>query len=153
MHLLKQTASEARWWNSIFPRSWLPAVAVMQNPSTIHGSKKNVGPGISSQLADIDVIVLSALVPGEVAPILITDKMVAGMKPGSVIIDVSIDQGGNCEVTEPGEFIQKHGVHVCGIQNIPGRMAGSCKSWLYANNLYYYVENLFKKGKDSLDLI
>jgi NAD(P) transhydrogenase subunit alpha len=105
---------------------------------------------ISSHLADIDVIILSALVPGEVAPILITGEMVAAMKPGSVIIDVSIDQGGNCQVTEPGKFLQIHGVHVCGIQNIPGRMAVHA-SWLYANNLYYYVENLFKKGKDSLD--
>jgi H+-translocating NAD(P) transhydrogenase subunit alpha len=105
---------------------------------------------ISCSLADIDVIILSALVPGEVAPVLITDKMVASMKPGSVIIDVSIDQGGNCEVTAPGQFIEKHGVHVCGIQNIPGRMAVQA-SWLYANNLYYYVENLFKKGRDSLD--
>lgn len=105
---------------------------------------------ISSHLADIDVIILSALVPGEIAPILITDEMVSNMKPGSVIIDVSIDQGGNCDVTEPGQFIQKHGVHVCGIQNIPGRMPVHA-SWLYANNLYYYVENLFKKGKDTLD--
>ncbi len=105
---------------------------------------------ISSHLADIDVVILSALVPGEVAPILITDAMVAAMKPGSVIIDVSIDQGGNCQVTEPGKFVQIHGVQVCGIQNIPGRMAVHA-SWLYANNLYYYVENLFKKGKDILD--
>lgn len=105
---------------------------------------------ISSHLEDIDVIILSALVPGEVAPILITDKMVANMKSGSVIIDVSIDQGGNCEVTEPGQFSTKHGVHICGIQNIPGRMAIHA-SWLYANNLYYYVENLFKKGIDTLD--
>ena len=96
------------------------------------------------------MVILSALVPGEVAPILITDKMVATMKPGSVIIDVSVDQGGNCEVTEPGQFIEKHGVHICGIQNIPGRMAVHA-SWLYANNLYYYVENLFKKGNGEID--
>ncbi len=106
---------------------------------------------ISSHLGEIDVIILSALVPGEVAPILISGNMVANMKPGSVIIDVSIDQGGNCDVTEPGQVIQKYGVHICGIQNIPGRMAVH-SSWLYANNLYYYVENLFKKGKDMMDL-
>ena len=105
---------------------------------------------ITSQLADIDVIILSALVPGEVAPVLITDEMVAAMKPGSVIIDVSIDQGGNCALTEPGRWAEKHGVQVCGIQNIPGRMAVHA-SWLYANNLYYYVENLFKKGKGEID--
>lgn len=106
---------------------------------------------IANHLADVDVVILSALVPGEVAPILITREMVATMKPGSVIIDVSVDQGGNCEATEPGQFIEKHGVHICGIQNIPGRMAVHA-SWLYANNLYYYVENLFKKGNGEIDL-
>jgi H+-translocating NAD(P) transhydrogenase subunit alpha len=106
---------------------------------------------IADHLAEVDVVILSALVPGEVAPILITREMVATMKPGSVIIDVSVDQGGNCEATEPGQFIEKNGVHICGIQNIPGRMAVHA-SWLYANNLYYYVENLFKKGNGGIDL-
>ena len=105
---------------------------------------------IAGHLQEVDIIILSALVPGEIAPVLITDEMVATMKRGSVIIDVSIDQGGNCEATEPGLFVETHGVHICGIQNIPGRMAIDA-SWLYANNLYYYVENLFKKGKGELD--
>lgn len=105
---------------------------------------------LSDHLQEADIVILSALVPGEVAPILITDGMVAAMKRGSVIIDVSVDQGGNCQVTEPGLFIQKHGVNICGIQNIPGRMAVDA-SWLYASNLYYYVENLFKNGLDRLD--
>ena len=105
----------------------------------------------SPHLEAADVVILSALVPGEVAPILVTEKMVANMKPGSVIMDVSVDQGGNCEVTEPGNFIQRLGVNVCGIQNIPGRMAVHA-SWLYANNMYYYVENLFKNGVGELDL-
>jgi NAD(P) transhydrogenase subunit alpha len=106
---------------------------------------------IAGHLKDVDVVILSALVPGEVAPVLITEEMVRTMKPGSVIIDVSIDQGGNCAITEPGVFTEKHGVHICGIQNIPGRMAVHA-SWLYANNLYYYVENLLKKGLDEIDL-
>lgn len=105
---------------------------------------------IAGHLGDADVVILSALVPGEIAPILITREMVQAMKPGSVIIDVSVDQGGNCDATEPGIFVEKHGVHICGIQNIPGRMAVHA-SWLYANNLYYYVENLFKKGPGMLD--
>lgn len=105
---------------------------------------------IAEHLADVDVVILSALVPGEVAPILVTSEMITKMKAGSVIIDVSVDQGGNCEATEPGSFIEKNGVHICGIQNIPGRMADHA-SWLYANNLYYYVENLFKKGDGELD--
>jgi NAD(P) transhydrogenase subunit alpha len=106
---------------------------------------------ISPHLEGADVVILSALVPGEVAPVLVTEKMVASMKPGSVIMDVSVDQGGNCQVTEPGNFIQRLGVNVCGIQNIPGRMAVHA-SWLYANNMYYYVENLFKNGKGEFDL-
>ena len=100
---------------------------------------------------DADIVILSALVPGEVAPKLITEEMVSKMKQGSVIMDISIDQGGNCAVTEPGRFAQKNGIYVCGIQNIPGRMPVH-SSWLYANNMYYYVENLFKKGLDTFDL-
>ena len=100
---------------------------------------------------DADIVILSALVPGEVAPKLITEEMVSKMKQGSVIMDISIDQGGNCAVTEPGQFAQKNGIYVCGIQNIPGRMPVH-SSWLYANNMYYYVENLFKKGLDTFDL-
>jgi H+-translocating NAD(P) transhydrogenase subunit alpha len=106
---------------------------------------------IASHLPEMDVVILSALVPGEVAPILITREMAATMKPGSVIIDVSVDQGGNCDATEPGLFVEKNGIHICGIQNIPGRMAVHA-SWLYANNIYYYLENLFKKGPGILDL-
>jgi NAD(P) transhydrogenase subunit alpha len=106
---------------------------------------------IAPHLAEADAVILSALVPGEVAPVLVTEEMVRSMKPGSVIMDISIDQGGNCAVTEPGRFVQKFGVHVCGIQNIPGRMALHA-SWLYANNLYYYVENLFKGSGTELNL-
>lgn len=106
---------------------------------------------ISPHLEEADIVILSALVPGEVAPTLITGQMVQAMKPGSVIMDVSVDQGGNCEVTEPGKFSEKSGVQICGIQNIPGRMAVHA-SWLYANNMYYYVENLFKNGITELDL-
>ncbi len=105
---------------------------------------------INQHLQESDVVILSALVPGEVAPVLITKSMVSTMKPGSVIIDVAVDQGGNCEITEAGSFVQKFNVNICGIQNIPGRVAVHA-SWLYANNIYYYVENLFKKGIGTLD--
>jgi proton-translocating NAD(P)+ transhydrogenase subunit alpha len=99
-------------------------------------------------VADSDIIVLSALVPGEVAQHLITKEMVETMKPGSVIIDVSIDQGGNCEMTDPGKELIHQGVYICGIKNIPGSLPVH-SSWLYANNLYYFVENLFKDGADG----
>jgi NAD(P) transhydrogenase subunit alpha len=97
-----------------------------------------------------DAVVLSALVPGETAPSLITKEMISSMKPGSVIIDVSIDQGGNCAATVPGKEIVVNNVRVSGLQNIPGRMA-SHSAWMYSHNMFYFVENAFKDGK-KLDL-
>lgn len=101
-------------------------------------------------MKEVDVIILCALVPGEIAPKLITDEMVNRMKPGSVIVDVSVDQGGNCTLTNPGCDEIINNVHICGIQNIPGSVPVH-STWLYANNIYYYVENLFKKGIGSFD--
>lgn len=106
---------------------------------------------LSPLAKDADAIILSALVPGEVAPKLITEDMVKQMKPGSVIIDVSIDQGGNCAITSPGSEEIKHGVCICGIKNIPGSVPVH-STLLYANNMYHYVENLFKKGMGVFDL-
>jgi len=102
-------------------------------------------------VAESDIVILSALVPGEVAQHLITEKMVEKMNPGSVIIDVSVDQGGNCAVTDPGKELIHQGVYICGIKNIPGSLPVH-SSWLYANNLYYFVENLFKSGADEFDM-
>ncbi len=101
--------------------------------------------------AESDILILSALVPGEVAQHLITRQMVESMKPGSVIIDVSIDQGGNCALTDPGKERIHNGVYICGIKNIPGSLPVH-SSWLYANNLYYFVENLFKNGTGEFDM-
>jgi H+-translocating NAD(P) transhydrogenase subunit alpha len=101
-------------------------------------------------LNEADVIILSALVPGEVAPILITESMFESIKPGTVIIDVSIDQGGNCALTESGNEIVKNNVYICGIKNIPGSMPVHA-TWLYANNMYYYVKNLFKNSIKNMD--
>jgi NAD(P) transhydrogenase subunit alpha len=101
-------------------------------------------------ISESDVVILSALVPGEVAPVIITEDMVSLMRPGSVIIDISIDQGGNCAATEPGLEVKRNDVVISGIQNIPGRVAVH-SSWLYANNMFHYVENLFKNGKGEID--
>lgn len=100
---------------------------------------------------EADIVILSALVPGEVAPVLITEEMLRAMRPGSVIVDVSIDQGGNCALSEPGREMVKHGVHLLGLWNIPGSMPVHA-SWLYAHNVLHYVANLFKEGlKPDLD--
>lgn len=106
---------------------------------------------IEGAVADADIIILCALVPGERAPILVTESMVAKMKPGSSIVDVSIDQGGNCTITDPGAETIKYDVCIYGIKNIPGSVPVH-STWLYANNLYHYVENLFKKGIGVFDM-
>jgi len=98
-----------------------------------------------------DILILSALVPGEVAPVLITKEMAVNMKPGSVIVDVSIDQGGNCVLTKPGCEIIENDVYICGLLNIPGSVPVHA-SWLYEKNMLEYVKNLFKKGIGSLDM-
>lgn len=99
---------------------------------------------------NMDVIFCAALVPSRVAPILLTDEMVASMAPGSVIIDISIDQGGNCQLTEPGERCVKHGVVIEGIKNIPGLLPTS-STWMFAHNMYHLVSYLVKDGKMALD--
>ncbi len=101
-------------------------------------------------IAEADIVILSALVPGEVAPVLVTRDLVGRMKPGAVIVDVSVDQGGNCEVTEPGEERTFGSVLVCGTWNIPGAMPVHA-SWLYAHNVLRYVQNLFKRGLENPD--
>ena len=100
---------------------------------------------------EADILILCALVPGEVAPVLVTEEMLRKMKPGSVIVDVAIDQGGNCAVSESGCETIRHGVHVLGLWNIPGSMPVHA-SWLYAHNMLYYITNLFKLGLDKPDL-
>lgn len=102
-------------------------------------------------IKDMDIVFLSALVPGKIAPILITEDMVKGMRPGSVIVDISIDQGGNCAITEPGVITRKHGVTIQGIKNIPGHLPTS-STFMFANNVYNLFKYLHKNGKIELDM-
>jgi NAD(P) transhydrogenase subunit alpha len=102
-------------------------------------------------VAKADIIFLSALVQGKIAPVLITDEMVASMQPGSCIVDISIDQGGNCAITTPGEREVKHQVIIEGIKNIPGMLPTS-STWMFANNIYNLLKYLTKDGKINLDL-
>lgn len=99
---------------------------------------------------DMDIIFCSALVPGELAPTLITEEMVKTMKPGSVIVDISIDQGGNCAITPPGKIEVKHHVTLIGIKNIPGMLPTS-STWMFAQNIANFVKYLVKDGKIVLD--
>lgn len=97
-----------------------------------------------------DIIVLSALVPGKIAPILVTEDMVKEMKSGSVIVDIAVDQGGNCEATDPGHTCVKHGVTIIGTKNIPGYVPTS-STWMFAHNIYNLVSYLVKDGKIHID--
>lgn len=106
---------------------------------------------ISEAVSQADIIILSALIPGKMAPILITEDMVKTMKAGSAIADIAIDQGGNCEITEPGEIIEKHGVSIEGIQNIPG-MVPQSSTWMFAHNIYNFVAYLAKDGAIELNV-
>lgn len=103
---------------------------------------------IAALVAESDIVVLSALVPGEVAPQIVTKEMVESMKPGSIIVDVSIDQGGNCEVTVAGEQSVYDGVTIYGILNIPGSMPVDA-SWMYSKNMLAYIKNLYKNGIEA----
>lgn len=105
---------------------------------------------IKPAIKDADVLILSALIPGKLAPVLITEDMVKSMAPGSVIVDIAIDQGGNCALTEAGEEVVRHGVTISGIKNIPGMMPTS-STWMFANNIYNLLAYLAKDGKIVLD--
>ncbi len=105
---------------------------------------------IAPHLPQMDIVFLSALVPGKLAPVIITKDMVGTMKPGSVIVDISIDQGGNCEATVPGESVDHGLVHIVGIKNIPGLLPTSSTS-MFAQNVYNLVKYLLKDGSFHLD--
>jgi H+-translocating NAD(P) transhydrogenase subunit alpha len=92
---------------------------------------------------DADIIITTALIPGKPAPKLITAEMVRSMKPGSVIVDMAAEQGGNCELTEPGQAVVKHGVTIVGYTDLVSRLAKQ-SSTLYSNNLLRLTEELCK---------
>lgn len=102
-------------------------------------------------VAKADIIFLSALLLGKVAPTLLTEEMVKLMQPGSCIVDISIDQGGNCEITSPGAIEVKHGVTINGIKNIPGMLATSSTE-MFAKNVYNLLKYLVKGQEIVLDL-
>ena len=101
-------------------------------------------------IQQMDIVFCSALIPGKVAPIIITEEMVRGMKKGSVIVDISIDQGGNCELTPKGGIETKYGVTLMGVKNIPGLLPTS-STWMFSNNLDNLVKYLVKDGRVVLD--
>jgi H+-translocating NAD(P) transhydrogenase subunit alpha len=97
----------------------------------------------AKQAREVDIIITTALIPGKPAPKLITAEMVKSMKPGSVIVDMAAEQGGNCELTEPGQAVVKHGVTIVGYTDLASRLARQ-SSTLYSNNLLRLTEELCK---------
>jgi len=104
---------------------------------------------IAEHAAKADIIITTALIPGKPAPVLVTEEMVQHMKPGSVIVDMAAEMGGNCPLTELDKAVVKHGVTLIGESNIPSLMATDASS-LYARNLYNFVE-LMCDGEGGLD--
>jgi NAD(P) transhydrogenase subunit alpha len=99
----------------------------------------------------VDIIITTALIPGKPAPKLITAEMVQSMKPGSVIVDMAAEQGGNCELTEPGQAVVKHGVTIVGYTDLVSRLAKQ-SSTLYASNLFRLAEELCKTKDGIIDV-
>jgi NAD(P) transhydrogenase subunit alpha len=102
----------------------------------------------AKQAKDVDIIITTALIPGKPAPKLITAEMVKSMKPGSVIVDMAAEQGGNCELTEPGQSVVKHGVTIVGYTDLVSRLSRQ-SSTLYSTNLFRLSEELCKT-KDGI---
>ena len=102
----------------------------------------------AKQAREVDIIITTALIPGKPAPKLISAEMVQSMKPGSVIVDMAAEQGGNCELTEPGKVVVKYGVTIIGYADLPSRLAKQA-STLYSTNLFRLAEELCKT-KDGI---
>jgi len=93
---------------------------------------------ISETLAKQDIAITTALIPGRPAPTLITEEQVKAMRPGSVIVDLAVENGGNCELAKVGEVVEAHGVKIVGHRNVPSRLAADASS-LYARNLLNFI--------------
>ena len=105
---------------------------------------------VASHIAKQDIVITTALIPGRPAPKLISADMVASMRAGSVIIDLAVERGGNCEMAKPGEtVVTDNGVHIVGHLNVPGRLAATASS-LYAKNLLAFVDTLIDKETKNL---
>ncbi|MCI0380214.1 MAG: Re/Si-specific NAD(P)(+) transhydrogenase subunit alpha [Gemmataceae bacterium] len=102
-------------------------------------------------VAASDVVITTALIPGQRAPVLISAQMVQGMRPGSVIVDLAAEQGGNCALTEPGQEVVRHGVVISGLTNLPSTVPYHA-SQMYARTVVSYLLHLCKDGRLQLDL-
>jgi NAD(P) transhydrogenase subunit alpha len=114
--------------------------------------KRRQGELVHQRAAAADVIITTALIPGRPAPVLIKEETVREMKPGSVIVDMAVEAGGNCPLSELDKIVVKHGVHLIGIANLPGLVAAD-SSALYARNLMNFLNLMLdaKTGEFKID--
>lgn len=106
---------------------------------------------IEDTIAKQDIVITTALIPGRPAPKLVSEKMVKSMKPGSVIVDLAVETGGNCALSEAGKVVKKHDVSIVGHHNVPGRLAANASA-LYAKNLLNFVQLVINDEKKKIDL-
>ncbi|QQG37473.1 MAG: Re/Si-specific NAD(P)(+) transhydrogenase subunit alpha [Micavibrio aeruginosavorus] len=106
---------------------------------------------IEETIAKQDIVITTALIPGRPAPRLVTAKMVESMKPGSVIVDLAVEQGGNCELAEAGKVVKKNGVSIIGHMNVPSRIATDASA-LYARNLLNLINLIVDKETKTLNI-
>ena len=106
---------------------------------------------VAAHIAKQDIVITTALIPGRPAPVLVTKAMIEKMKPGSVIVDLAVERGGNVEGVQPGKVVNKNGVKLVGHLNVAGRLAASA-SGLYARNLLAFVETMIDKDKKTLNI-
>jgi NAD(P) transhydrogenase subunit alpha len=99
---------------------------------------------VAKRIAQADIVVTTALIPGRKAPVLVTEDMVKSMKPGSVILDMAVEQGGNCAVSEAGKTVSKYGVHIIGTPNLPATVPAD-SSALYARNVLDFLKLVVDK--------
>jgi NAD(P) transhydrogenase subunit alpha len=99
---------------------------------------------VSSHIAKQDIVITTALIPGRPAPRLISDVQIASMRPGSVIVDLAVEQGGNVEGARPGEIIEIHGVKIVGHRNVPSRLAADTSA-LFSRNLFNFLSAFWDK--------
>ena len=104
---------------------------------------------VAEHLKKQDIVITTALIPGRPAPRLISREMVLSMRPGSVIVDLAVERGGNCELARPGDVVIVNDVKIVGHLNVPGRVAASASS-LYARNLFAFLEVLLDKKQKTL---
>ncbi len=113
--------------------------------------KKKQAELVASHIANQDIVITTALIPGKDAPKLVSKAMVESMKPGSIIFDIAAERGGNCELTMAGETVEHKGVRIIGPVNLPGQVPGNASS-LYARNLYTFIETMIDKEAGAVKI-